>query len=134
MLIHNTISMMRVATIVTVLFLMSCSNTGNSKENQHINQPIIIKKSYNEPNQAKIRVPGEYIITVREGIDDSIITNSFFSYGLIKIKSIHKYKGRHTYLIKLKKDPGLVELEKIIQKTEALLHIQPNYIYRINRT
>ena len=77
MLIHNTISMIKVTSIVSViLIMMCCSNTGNSKENQHINQPIIIKKSYNEPNQAKIRVPGEYIITVREGIDDSIITNS----------------------------------------------------------
>ncbi|MDY6933916.1 MAG: hypothetical protein SVZ03_06795 [Spirochaetota bacterium] len=130
MLIHNTISMIKATSIVSViLIMMCCSNTGNYNGDQ----PIVIKKSHNKPNQGKNRAPGEYIVTVREGSDDSVILNSFSSYGLIRIKSIHKYKGRHTYLIKLKKDPGIEELEKRIRKSDMLLHIQPNYIYRINR-
>ncbi len=108
------------------IIMLSCSTNGNPGGES----PLKIKKSYKQTQESN-RVPGEYIITVPEDSDVSIIKNIFSNYGLIKIKSIQKYKGKQKYLIKLKRDPGPKEMTGIAEKSKVIIHIQPNYIYKI---
>ncbi len=122
----NKNSLKAAGAIFFLVFIVSCAAGNNSSGSQQLG----IKES-RESKQAGNRVPGEYIITVPEGSDVSIIKKLFSDYGLIKIKSIQKYKGKQRYLIKLKQDPGPDEMKKIAEKTDTIIHIQPNYIYKI---
>ena len=72
------------------------------------------------------RVPGQYIVTLKEGGSTETLNEVFDEYGIQSIKDLSK--GR--YLITLEKDPGPESITKQAATSSEIEHVQPNYIYR----
>lgn len=68
-------------------------------------------------------VPGEYLV---EADSSKVIRRELKEFQVQKVKKIRT----DLYLVKIKKDPGLKTLEKLVRKSEELDSIQPNYVYR----
>jgi len=73
------------------------------------------------------RVVGEYIVTVKEGIDEQFLYELFFENSILLVKNIHN----NIYLIKIEDDPGPTEIKRLYLKNNNIDKIQPNYKYEI---
>lgn len=73
------------------------------------------------------RVIGEYIVTVKEGIDEKFLYKLFSANAVLKVKKIHQ----NIFLVKLENDPGPTEIYKLYFEDEDIENIQPNYKYEI---
>jgi hypothetical protein len=69
----------------------------------------------------------EYIIVIEENISFDKAISIFNQYKTQIIRDLNK--GR--YLIGLKIDPGIEQLQKDIEGSEYIKHIQPNFSYTI---
>ena len=72
------------------------------------------------------RVPGQYLVTLKEGGSSETLTEVFNQYGIKSIKSLAKDR----YLITLEQDPGPEEIAKQAATSSEIESAQPNYIYR----
>ncbi len=73
------------------------------------------------------RVIGEYIVTVKEGIDEEFLYKLFSANAVLKVKKIHQ----NIFLVELENDPGPTEVYKLYLEDEDIENIQPNYKYHI---
>jgi hypothetical protein len=72
------------------------------------------------------RIPGQYLVTLKEGGSPEKLTEVFNKY---EIKSIQELStGR--YLITLDQDPGPQEVSKQAATSSNIEHVQPNYFYQ----
>ena len=90
------------------------------------------EKKSNQKQQAQEfseeeRVIGEYIVTVKEGIDEQFLYELFSENSVSLVKNIHN----NIYLIKIEDDPGPTEIERVYLKNNNIDKIQPNYEYEI---
>lgn len=72
------------------------------------------------------RMPGQYIVTLKEGASTETLTEVFHEYGIISIKELTESR----YLIILEQDPGQKEITTQAATSLAIEHVQPNYFYR----
>lgn len=82
-----------------------------------------------EPKAARTEqpphVPNEYLVTLAPDVDDSIISKY---YGRFGIKYLHAL-AEETFLLILSNDPGLDEMEALVQGDSRIKLVQPNIIY-----
>jgi len=69
----------------------------------------------------------EYIIVLEDNVSFAIATHRFKKYHVRIIRDLNK--GR--YLIGIRHDPGIKHLQKIIQDTGHIKHIQSNSPYTV---
>lgn len=74
----------------------------------------------------KNRVPGQYIVILKEGGSSETLTEVFIQYGIQSIKDL----SRDRYVITLEQDPGPEEISKKAATSTEIEYVQPNYIYR----
>jgi hypothetical protein len=72
------------------------------------------------------RVAGEYLVTVRPPADEGAVRASFASLGVVDVRRI----AENLFLVRLARDPGPAEVERVGRATPGLAAIQPNVIYR----
>jgi len=72
------------------------------------------------------RLPGQYLVTLKEGGSAETLTEVFKQYGIKSIQDL----SRGRYLITLEQDPGPEALVKQALTASDIAAVQPNYIYR----
>lgn len=77
-------------------------------------------------SQAENRMPGEYIVTLKDGGNLEVIQKAFSELG---IESLQGLSNRRV-LMKLKDDPGPEQVEKLGTAATGIESVQPNYIYK----
>jgi len=91
------------------------------------------KKNNNEPDVSEFeegRIPGEYLVTVKEGVREKYINTLFASNKVVAVKKIHD----NLYLVKIEDDPGPSKIYEDYLKDENIEKIQPNYKYEAETT
>jgi hypothetical protein len=76
------------------------------------------------------RAPHEYLVTLSEGADARALADVYGRFGILQTKSI----GNNVYLLKLRDDPGPQSMEELVRGDARIKAVQPNFIYRINRS
>jgi len=73
------------------------------------------------------RMPGQYLVTLKEGASTETLTEVFNQYGIKSIKDL----SRNRYLITLEQDPSPEAIAKQAATASDIIEdVQPNYIYR----
>ena len=72
------------------------------------------------------RLPGQYIVTLKEGANADVLKQVFQSYGIKSMRDL----SRGRYLVILEQDPGPEEMTKQTANSSEIEDVQPNYIYR----
>ena len=104
--------------IIACTLVASCSDSANQKSEE-------LRTIKTRP-ATENRVPGQYIVTLKEGISIELLQEVFAEFGVKSVKDISK--GR--YLITLEKDPGPEVITKQAATSSEIEYAQPNYIYR----
>lgn len=80
-------------------------------------------------NTSSTRVPGEYIVTLQQEGGAALVQELYADYGVRAVEDL----GRGRFLVKLKKDPGLDEVQRVGMVSGKVKAVQPNFVYRSNR-
>ena len=107
--------------IVFSIFLISACTESNYQSEYVADGKADLSASNNEP------ILAEYIIVIEENVSIESATSIFEKYEGQVIRDLKK--GR--YLIGLKNDPGIEQLQKEVEGSEHIKHIQPNFTYTI---
>ncbi|MHA2092209.1 MAG: hypothetical protein ACW98K_15255 [Candidatus Kariarchaeaceae archaeon] len=102
--------------LIVLLFLVVLSCASNNR------------KSHDKPDAAEFaegRIPGEYLVTVKEGIGEEYIDTVFAASKVVAVDKI----TTNLYLIKIEDDPGPSKIYEDYLKDENIDKIQPNYKY-----
>ena len=110
-----------ICVVVFSVFLISACTESNY-HGEKVAQPEVESSVSNEALNLS-----EYIIVLEENVSIESATSIFEKYEGQVIRDLKK--GR--YLIRLKNDPGIEQLQKDVQGSELIKHIQPNYTYTI---
>ncbi|NNF95607.1 MAG: hypothetical protein HKM94_01610 [Halobacteria archaeon] len=110
--------------LLFIFFLLgSVLTTGCSEPANHKSQTT---ESIQMQPATGNRVPGQYIVTLKEGIGAEILQKVFAEFGIKSVKDLSKRR----YLMTLEKDPGPESIIKQAATSSDIEHVQPNYIYR----
>jgi hypothetical protein len=105
------------------IFLGSMAVAGcTDSANQKNVEPRILSPQPAQEN----RLPGQYLVTLKEGGDAETLNEVFKHYGIKSIQDL----SRGRYLITLEQDPGPEEITKLAATSSDIEDVQPNYIYR----
>jgi hypothetical protein len=74
------------------------------------------------------RVPGEYLVTLAEGADVSVIAGLYGRFGIKGTKDL----GHNVFLVTLAEDPGPAGMEELRGRNASVKAVQPNFVYRID--
>lgn len=74
-------------------------------------------------------VPNEYLVTVKAGSGESEARAALASLGIREISRV----SERLFLLKIARDPGLAEVQKLIKSAPGIEAVQPNFIYTINQ-
>ena len=79
------------------------------------------------PAATENRVPGEYLVRLRDASDNGdVIRQAFRDFGIVQMASL----GNGLWQVRLERDPGPDTLARLAAGNAAIVHIQPNYRYR----
>jgi hypothetical protein len=76
----------------------------------------------------KTRVPGDYLVTLVEGVDVKVIADLYGRFGIKSTKDL----GHNIFLVTLTEDPGPAKMEELRGQNAHVKAVQPNFVYRIN--
>lgn len=76
--------------------------------------------------RTKTVVPGEYLLTIRQGTGPSPVREAFAEYGVTVLREV----SPELILIRLSRDPGLADLKEKGVSLLWFIDVQHNYIYR----
>ena len=107
--------------VVFSIFLISACTESNYQSEYVADGQADLSASNNES------ILAEYIIVLEENVSIASATSIFGKYEGQVIKDLKKDR----YLIRLKNDPGIEQLQKEVEGSEHIKHIQPNYTYTI---
>ena len=93
-------------------------------DNQHANSTSTNGTTSTLINNKEEKI-AEYIIVLNNRVKISDAINVFEKYDVQVIKDLK----RDRYVIGLKNDPGIEQLQKDIVDSNQIKHIQPNFIY-----
>jgi hypothetical protein len=74
------------------------------------------------------RVPGEYLVTLAEGAEVTVIADLYGRFGIRGTKDL----GRNIFLVTLAEDPGPATMEELRAQNASVKAVQPNFVYRLN--
>ena len=101
------------------LLIVACGN-GKSPDVQPALGPVT-------PAATENRVPGEYLVQLRDAsADDGVIRRVFKDFGILQMEPL----GKGVWQVRLERDPGPDALKRLAAGNAAIVHIQPNYRYR----
>ncbi len=100
--------------LIVALGLAGCGN-GAPRQPERIPQGI---------GQEAGRVPGEYLLTPRNGYDEERLRQRLEEYGLVSLRAL----GSGIWLVRLRHDPGPRALAARLEP--LAIRVQPNYLYR----
>lgn len=106
--------------LVCGLFFISACTENNYNSSHVTNQSLDISVQIK-----KVKV-AEYIIVLKEGINITTALSRLKIYDTHLVKDLKR--GR--YLISLKNNPGIEQLQKDITGSEYIKFIQPNFRYK----
>ena len=113
---------------IATMMLIGAGGLGACASVQETAPPAREPRATPVPRPAN-RVPGQYIVTVQEGTDDTRVRAVYVSYGVREITRL----GQNQFLLKVRQDPGPDEIERVgLQSDARITAVQPNFIYRIN--
>lgn len=104
--------------LVASAIVVSCGDSANQKNME--------PRTITTQTATENRVPGQYIITLKEGGNVETLHKVFTEFGVESIQDLSKDR----YLITLEKDPGPEDITKQATTISDIKHVQPNYIYR----
>jgi hypothetical protein len=104
-------------TVAMMHFLAACASTHSTSASR-------TNKQYLEHVEEMPRVPDEYLVTLAENADATIIYEYFKRFG---IKYVHEL-GEETYLLIVAHDPGPREMDKLIRDETRIRLVQPNLV------
>mgnify|MGYP007070633242 FL=1 len=81
-----------------------------------------------DSSSRQTRVPGEYLVTLAEGVDVKAITDLYGRFGIKGTQGL----GSNIFLITLTQDPGPAKMEELRGKNAQIKAVQPNFVYRSN--
>ena len=113
--------MMRI--LLSCIFLSGISVVGCTEST---NQKNIEPRTLSPQPVLENRLPGQYIITLKEGGNSETLTSVFQQYGIKAIQNV----SRNRYLIILKQDPGPEIITKQAATSSEIEAVQPNYTYQ----
>jgi hypothetical protein len=76
------------------------------------------------------RVPGEYVVTLEAGEKESAINERYGRLGIKRMLAL----GGGVFLLNITNDPGPREMETLSKQDKRIKTVQPNLIYRADRT
>ncbi len=114
----------RLAVIVSSALFLTFLGLTAGCSNSHTETYTKDRELIRESNQN--RVPGEYIVTVREGADVSAAQALFSEFDIREVRDL----GGRRLLLKLGKDPGPETVQRKAAGSEKIQAVQPNFIYR----
>jgi hypothetical protein len=109
--------------VVVSIALAACSHTASTTL-------LAATPSERVLSERQSRVPGEYVVTLGAGENSGVISER---YGHLGIKSISPLGGV-MFLLNLTNDPGPQEMQALISADSRIKAVQPNYIYRADRS
>ena len=104
--------------LVICAIVVSCGDSANQK-NLELRNTTIGPATEN-------RVPGQYIIKLKEEGSTETLHKVFAEFGIKSIQDLSKDR----YLITLEKDPGPEKMTRQAATSSNIEYVQPNYIYR----
>ena len=119
---------------------MACTHSSQSGAND--DKPSSATSSHsspsapsdNKPAPATIpsqdRVPGEYLVSVQKGGDEALIRKVFASYSVRDVQPV----SDNLFLVKIDQDPGPEEIKRKAEESDRIRGVQPNYVYRLERS
>ena len=107
--------------VVSSVFLISACTESNY-HGEKVAQPKVESSVSNEALNLS-----EYIIVLEDDVSISSATSILEKY---QVQIIRDFK-KNRYLIGLKHDPGIEQLQKEVEGSEHIKHIQPNFTYTI---
>ena len=103
---------------LVAMVVAGCTDSANQKNVE----PRILTPQPTSEN----RMPGQYLVTLKEGASTETLTEVFKQYGIKSIQDL----SRNRHLITLEKDPGPEVNSKQAATASDIQDVQPNYIYR----
>jgi len=103
---------------LVAIVVAGCTDSANQKNVE----PRILTPQPASEN----RMPGQYLVTLKEGRSSETLIEVFKQYGIKSIQNLSN--GR--YLITLDQDPGPEAIAKQTANSSEIEDVQPNYIYR----
>ena len=103
---------------LVAIVVAGCTDSANQKNVE----PRILTPQPASEN----RMPGQYLVTLKEGRSSETLIEVFKQYGIKSIQNLSN--GR--YLITLDQDPGPEAIAKQTENSSEIEDVQPNYIYR----
>ena len=102
-----------------------CLGCASANDNEDV---IKERDSFMMQDQMKdnSRVPGEYIVTLSEDGDESVIHEYFGEFDIIEVRKLSK----SMFLLRIKNDPGVENIEESLECSPFLKAVQPNFRYR----
>ena len=106
--------------VIGIAQISACteSNRRSEKNAEQVVEPSVTN------NELK---PSEYIIVLDENVSITNAIGILEKYEAQVIRDLNKNR----YLIGLKNDPGIEQLEKDVESSEHIKHVQPNFTYTI---
>ena len=90
------------------------------------NQKNVEPRIFTQQPASENRIPGQYIVTLKDGVSSETVTEVFNKYGIKSIQDL----SRSRYLITLEQDPGVEEMSNQAASSSGIESAQPNYLYR----
>ena len=103
------------------IFVIPAYSESNFQSEFIADRTTVSSANDNEP------IPTEYIIVLKQYVSIANATNILKKYQVQVIRNLKKNR----YLIVLKNDPGIEQLQKDIGDSEHIQHIQPNFTFTI---
>ena len=74
------------------------------------------------------RVPGEYLVAVQKGGDESMIRRLFADASVQSVRQLRD----DLFLIHVERDPGPQAMRQAAAGSDQIRNVQPNFVYRTN--
>lgn len=72
------------------------------------------------------RESGEYIFTLRAGVDSAVLKEAFADFNVREVSEL----GHGRWLVRMEQDPGTADIERRAAQSTAIEAVQPNFRYR----
>ena len=114
---------------VSIITLLAAQATISACANSPAVEMSKAQQSMTTPSKKQqTRVPGEYIVTLGTGEDESAISDQYARLGIKNIKAL----GNSTFLLIITDDIGPEDMRTIGSQDSRIKAVQPNYIYKAN--
>ena len=77
-------------------------------------------------HQDASRQAGEYIFTLRAGVDSAVLKELFANFNVQDVRQL----GHRRWLVRMEQDPGTSVVQRRASESPAIEAVQPNFRYQ----